>query len=96
MGTNVIGVDMGGTKILSAVIDAEGNILGTAKVPNQSGRRHICCKLIELPTLYGRQSINQMLPRIQFRLSESARRDPLTQPQGLSFSHPTSVGGMCH
>ena len=36
MGTNVIGVDMGGTKILSAVIDAEGNILGTAKVPTKA------------------------------------------------------------
>ena len=32
MSTNVVGVDMGGTKILSAVIDAEGNILGTSKV----------------------------------------------------------------
>ena len=38
MGTNVIGVDMGGTKILSAVIDAEGNILGTAKVSTKAGR----------------------------------------------------------
>ena len=36
MSTNVIGVDMGGTKILSAVIDAEGNILGTAKVPTKA------------------------------------------------------------
>ena len=32
MSTNVVSVDMGGTKILSAVIDTEGNILGTAKV----------------------------------------------------------------
>ncbi len=38
MGKNVIGVDMGGTKILSAVIDAEGNILGTAKVSTKAGR----------------------------------------------------------
>ena len=38
MGANVIGVDMGGTKILSAVIDAEGNILGTAKVSTKAGR----------------------------------------------------------
>jgi glucokinase len=38
MSTNVIGVDMGGTKILSAVIDAEGNILGTAKVSTKAGR----------------------------------------------------------
>lgn len=38
MSTNVIGVDMGGTKILSAVIDAEGNILGTAKVPTKADR----------------------------------------------------------
>ena len=38
MRTNVIGVDMGGTKILSAVIDAEGNILGTAKVSTKAGR----------------------------------------------------------
>ena len=36
MDTNVIGVDMGGTKILSAVIDAAGNILGTAKVPTKA------------------------------------------------------------
>ena len=34
--TNVVGVDMGGTKILSAVIDAEGNILGTAKVSTKA------------------------------------------------------------
>jgi glucokinase len=38
MSTNVIGVDMGGTKILSAVVDAEGNILGTAKVPTKADR----------------------------------------------------------
>ena len=38
MSMNVIGVDMGGTKILSAVIDAEGNILGTAKVPTKADR----------------------------------------------------------
>ncbi|MYF97892.1 ROK family glucokinase [Candidatus Poribacteria bacterium] len=36
MSTNVVGVDMGGTKILSAVVDAEGNILSTAKVPTQA------------------------------------------------------------
>ncbi|MCY4400957.1 MAG: ROK family glucokinase [Candidatus Poribacteria bacterium] len=36
MNTNVVGVDMGGTKILSAVVDAEGNILSTAKVPTQA------------------------------------------------------------
>ena len=36
MSNNVVGVDMGGTKILSAVIDAEGNILGTAKVPTKA------------------------------------------------------------
>ena len=36
MSTYVVGVDMGGTKILSAVIDAEGNILGTAKVPTKA------------------------------------------------------------
>jgi glucokinase len=38
MRTNVVGVDMGGTKILSAVIDAEGNILGAAKVSTKAGR----------------------------------------------------------
>ena len=38
MSSNVIGVDMGGTKILSAVIDADGNILGTAKVPTKANR----------------------------------------------------------
>ena len=38
MRTNVIGVDMGGTKILSAIIDAKGNILGTAKVSTKAGR----------------------------------------------------------
>lgn len=36
MSTNVVGVDMGGTKILSAVIDVDGNILGTAKVPTKA------------------------------------------------------------
>ena len=36
MDTHVIGVDMGGTKILSAVVNAEGNILATAKVPTQA------------------------------------------------------------
>lgn len=38
MSTNVIGVDMGGTKILSAVIDAEGKILSTAKVPTKANK----------------------------------------------------------
>ena len=38
MSTNVIGVDMGGTKILSAVIDSEGNILSTAKVPTKADK----------------------------------------------------------
>ena len=38
MSTNVIGVDMGGTKILSAVIDAEGKILSTAKVPTKADK----------------------------------------------------------
>ncbi len=36
MSTNVVGVDMGGTKILSAVIDAEGNILETAKLSTKA------------------------------------------------------------
>ena len=36
MRSNVVGVDMGGTKILSAVIDAEGNILSTAKLPTKA------------------------------------------------------------
>lgn len=36
MDTNVIGVDMGGTKILAAVVDAEGQILATAKMPTQA------------------------------------------------------------
>ena len=38
MSANVIGVDMGGTKILSAVIDAEGKILATAKVPTKANK----------------------------------------------------------
>ena len=38
MSANVIGVDMGGTKILSAVIGPGGNILGTAKVPTKADR----------------------------------------------------------
>ena len=33
MDTHVIGVDMGGTKILSAVVDAAGNIIATSKMP---------------------------------------------------------------
>ena len=36
MHTNVVGVDMGGTKILAAVVDATGNILGTAKIPTEA------------------------------------------------------------
>ncbi len=36
MNTNVIGVDMGGTKILSAVVNESGNILATAKIPTQA------------------------------------------------------------
>ena len=36
MDSNVIGVDMGGTKILSAVVNASGNILATAKIPTQA------------------------------------------------------------
>ena len=36
MNTNVVGVDMGGTKILSAVVDGEGKILGTSKIPTNA------------------------------------------------------------
>ena len=36
MDANIIGVDMGGTKILSAVVNASGNILATAKLPTQA------------------------------------------------------------
>lgn len=36
MSSNVVGVDMGGTKILAAVVDAEGNILSTSKIPTQA------------------------------------------------------------
>ena len=36
MNTNVVGVDMGGTKILAAVVDASGNIISTAKIPTQA------------------------------------------------------------
>ena len=36
MDTNVIGVDMGGTKILAAVVNASGEILATAKMPTQA------------------------------------------------------------
>ena len=38
MGSNVIGVDMGGTKILAAVVNAEGKILGTAKIPTKADK----------------------------------------------------------
>jgi len=36
MNTNVIGVDMGGTKILAAVVNAEGRILADAKIPTKA------------------------------------------------------------
>lgn len=36
MPTNVVGVDMGGTKILAAVVDEEGEILGTSKIPTNA------------------------------------------------------------
>ena len=39
MNTSVVGVDMGGTKILAAVVDATGNILGTAKVPTEAKKK---------------------------------------------------------
>ena len=38
MDSNVIGVDMGGTKILAAVVNAEGKILGTAKIPTKADK----------------------------------------------------------
>lgn len=38
MNTNVIGVDMGGTKILAAVVDAEGRILANAKIPTKADK----------------------------------------------------------
>lgn len=38
MNGNVIGVDMGGTKILAAVVNAEGEILGTAKIPTKADK----------------------------------------------------------
>ncbi len=39
MNSNVVGVDMGGTKTLAAVVDAEGNILSTAKIQTQAKRK---------------------------------------------------------
>lgn len=36
MNNNVVGVDMGGTKTLAAVVDADGNILSTAKIQTQA------------------------------------------------------------
>lgn len=39
MNTNVIGVDMGGTKILAAVVNAEGRILADAKIPTKADKR---------------------------------------------------------
>ncbi len=38
MDGNVIGVDMGGTKILAAVVNAEGNILGRSKIPTKADK----------------------------------------------------------
>ena len=38
MNTNVIGVDMGGTKILAAVVNAEGRILASAKIPTKADK----------------------------------------------------------
>ena len=38
MNTNVIGVDMGGTKILAAVVNAEGCILASAKIPTKADK----------------------------------------------------------
>ena len=38
MNTNVIGVDMGGTKILAAVVNAEGRILADAKIPTKADK----------------------------------------------------------
>lgn len=38
MDSNVIAVDMGGTKILAAVVNAEGDILGTAKIPTKADK----------------------------------------------------------
>ena len=38
MKTNVIGVDMGGTKILAAVVNAEGRILADAKIPTKADK----------------------------------------------------------
>ncbi len=38
MNTNVIGVDMGGTKILAAVVNAEGRILAAAKIPTKADK----------------------------------------------------------
>lgn len=38
MKTNVIGVDMGGTKILAAVVNAEGRILADAKIPTKAAK----------------------------------------------------------
>jgi glucokinase len=43
MNTSVVGVDMGGTKILAAVVDATGNILGTAKIPTEAKKENIYC-----------------------------------------------------
>ena len=39
MHNNVVGVDMGGTKTLAAVVDADGNILSTAKIQTQAKKK---------------------------------------------------------
>ena len=82
MGTNVIGVDMGGTKILSAVIDAEGNILGTAKVSTKAGRGAVA--VIDRISNCIRQAVeNQALPPSQFRRLVLVLLDRLILRQAL-------------
>ena len=90
MNTNVVGVDMGGTKILAAIVNAEGNILSTAKIPTQAKDD----TSIGLQTVSERLFKNQASQRILFRQSASELRARLTQRQESLFLLRISDGKM--
>ena len=95
MSSYVVGVDMGGTKILSAIIDAEGNILGTAKIPTQAdeGTSVVIDRIADsIQKAIGKSGVN----KASIEAVGIGAPGPLDPATGLSFSRRTSVGGMYH
>ena len=40
MSTHILGIDLGGTKVMAAVMDGEGNLTGRARTKTRGWRMH--------------------------------------------------------